>query len=277
MTETNTSWKWTRRFGVSLTISVAAFEAWGALAPHLPWAAHTAPVTAGVLMAAMYGNSQGLANCMAANMRRAWEAGHGYRLPALFFAGCFAGFALLSMSGLHTAWAFVKLHAGEAPLPDDGLMQDLFYFVAFSEPAMNYAVEALKALHKVNERAEEREERVAAADRAVRQHDAEARRRAMIAVAPAVSVAMAPAAVAEAMPPELPRDQICHSAPVETTADAHAAHGWGGPRNEAKWKKFMEATELGLRPMEIVREAGIPSTTVYRWRRLFGAKRSNSH
>jgi hypothetical protein len=84
---------------------------------------------------------------MAANARRAWDCGEGYRLPTLFFAACFVGFALLSMSGLHSAWAFVKAHASGAPLPDDALMRALFTFVTFSELAMNYGVEALKVMH----------------------------------------------------------------------------------------------------------------------------------
>jgi hypothetical protein len=92
MSDSRIPWKRTRRFAVGLTISVAAFSAWDALAPHIPMAA-------GGLVAALYGNSQGLANCMAANARGAWERGGGYNLPAFFFTLCFAGFALLSTSG----------------------------------------------------------------------------------------------------------------------------------------------------------------------------------
>ena len=98
MSDAHAPWKWTRRFAVGLTISVAAFSAWGALAPHIPMPAWAAPLAAGALMAALYGNSQGLANCMAANARCAWERGSGYRLPAFFFAACFVGFALLSIT-----------------------------------------------------------------------------------------------------------------------------------------------------------------------------------
>jgi hypothetical protein len=168
MSDSHIPWKWTRRFAVGLTISVAAFSAWGAVAPHIPMAAGAAPMAAGVLMAALYGNSQGLANCMAANARRAWERGRGYGLPAVFFTICFVGFALLSMAGLHSAWDYVKANADGAPLPGDDLMRTLFWFVAFSEPAMNYGVEALKSLHKDDERAEEQETLEAAADREIR-------------------------------------------------------------------------------------------------------------
>jgi hypothetical protein len=60
---------------------------------------------------------------------------------------------------------------------------------------MNYGVEALKALHKAEERAEERETLDAAAEREIRQRDAEARRKAFYAVAaPAAAAAVAAAA-----------------------------------------------------------------------------------
>jgi hypothetical protein len=59
-------WAWTRFFTVGLTIFVAAFCAWGALAPHIHALASMAPLATGVLMAGFYGNAQGLANCSAA-------------------------------------------------------------------------------------------------------------------------------------------------------------------------------------------------------------------
>ena len=272
MSDSPVPWKWTRRFAVGLTMSVAVFSAWGALAPHIPMPDWATPTAAGVLMAALYGNAQGLANCMAANARRAWVRGSGYRLPSLFFATCFMGFALLSMAGLHSAWEFVKAHADGAPLPDDNLMRTLFWFVAFSEPAMNYGVEALKALHQADERAGERETLDAASEREIRQRDAEARRKAFHAVvAPAAAVAMATAPAmggAEAAALEFPLDPVSRSAPEDVAAEAHRAHGWRGPRDKARWDKFVEAHGLGLSPADIIRQTGIPSTTTYRWRRL---------
>ncbi len=275
MNDSRVPWQWTRRFAVGLTVSVAAFSAWGALAPHIPMADWAAPTAAGALMAALYGNSQGLANCMAANARRAWERGRGYRLPCFFFAVCFVGFALLSMSGLHSAWEFVKVNAAGAPLPADDLMRALFLFVAFSEPAMNYGIEALKGLHKAEEHAEERDALDAAAARELRQRDAEARRKGFFAVAaPAAAVmafAAAPAAHgAEMSARELPCQPVSHVAAASAAADAHTAHGWRGPRDPKRWEKFVEAHELGLSPAEIIRETGLASTTVYRWRNLLG-------
>ncbi len=273
MSDSRVPWQWTRRFAVGLTISVAAFSAWGALAPHIPMAAWAAPMAAGVLMAALYGNSQGLANCMAANARRAWERGRGYRLPGFFFAVCFVGFAVLSMSGLHSAWEFVKANAAGAPLPSNDLMRALFLFVAFSEPAMNYGVEALKGLHKAEEYAEERDALDAAADRELRQRDAEARRKGFFAVAAptaaAVAFAAAPAAQgAEMAQREFPCEPASHVAAGSMAREAHRAHGWRGPRDEKRWEKFVAAHELGLSPPEIIRETGLPSTTIYRWRGL---------
>lgn len=223
-------------------------------------------------MAALYGNAQGLANCMAANARRAWERGRGYRLPAAFFLTCFVGFALLSMAGLHSAWDYVKANADGAPLPGDDLMRSLFWFVAFSEPAMTYGVEALKSLHKDERRAEEQETLEAAADREIRQRDAEARRKAFYAVAaPVTALAMASAPAvgnSERAAQDFPVEPLSHSAPERSATDAHPAHGWRGPRDQRRWEKFVEGHELGLSPAEIIRETGIPSTTVYRWRGL---------
>jgi hypothetical protein len=273
MIESQIPWKWTRRFAVSLTISVAAFSAWGALAPHIPMASHGAPMAAGGLMAALYGNSQGLANCMAANARRAWASGSGFRLPTLFFTSCFVGFALLSMSGLHSAWEYVKANSDGAPLPDDGLMRALFFFVAFSEPAMNYGVEALKGLYKAEERADEREILAAAAERESRQRNAETRRRGFHTVAaPMAAMAMAAVSAAEsaadAAPGEFPLDPISRSASADPGAEAHDAHGWRGPRDNKRWERFVEGQRLGLSGAQIVRETGIPPTTIYRWRKL---------
>lgn len=272
-------WAWTRFFTVGLTIFVAAFCAWGALAPHIRALASMAPLATGVLMAGLYGNAQGLANCMAANMRRAWVAGDGYRAPAVFFFVCFIVFALTAMSGLHSAWAFARAHAGGAPLPDDQLMQWLFACIAFSEPAMNYGVEALKALQYQQQRAEEREALSDAADRDARRQEAEARRKALHVVAPmAVATVAAASMPAEAAtlprqsPPQFPLATAVHAAPANAMAEAHAARGWSGPRDPTKWQRFLEATELGMTPMAIVREVGIPSSTTYRWRRILAAR-----
>ena len=55
MNDSHVPWKWTRRFAVGLTLSVAAFSAWGALAPHIAMAGWVAPTAAGVLMPSVDG------------------------------------------------------------------------------------------------------------------------------------------------------------------------------------------------------------------------------
>jgi hypothetical protein len=261
-----TPWKWTRRFAVGLTVSVAGFSAFGALAPHIPMENWVPPLAAGILLACFYGNAQGLANCMAANGRLAWEKrGSGNYLPAIFFFGCFAGFALLSMSGLHSAWEYVKAHSGDAPLPTDWLMKALFFFVAFSEPAMNYGVQALKSLHKAEEREEEDRSREIAAERETRQRDAEERRRGFHAVSTGAAAAVLAAGAVGIPHGDFPLEPISHSAPASADVEAHIAHGWRGPRDQAKWELVKTAHARGLSPTEIVEETGIPSGTVYRW------------
>lgn len=261
--EVGKPWKWTRRFAVGLTASVAAFSAFGALAPHIPMAYWVAPTVAGMLLAALYGNAQGLANCMAANCRLAWEKrDDGNFWPAVFFFGCFVGFALLSMSGLHSGWEYIQAHSDGAPLPDDGLMKTLFLFVAFSEPAMNYGVQALKSLQKAEDKRDERALLDEAAEREARRREAEERRRAFGVVSTGAAAAVLAAAVPAG---EFPLEPVSHSAPASADVQAHASHGWRGPRDQAKWDAVMALHQRHYAPMEIVAETGIPATTVYRW------------
>jgi hypothetical protein len=77
---------------------------------------------------------------------------------------------------------------------------------------------------------------------------------------------------AETMPPDFPFDPISRSEPEDAKTEAHRAHGWRGPRNEKIWERFVEAHELGLSGAEIIRETGIPSTTVYRWKALLAGE-----
>jgi hypothetical protein len=269
MSDSTPSWTGTRRFGIGLTASVAVFCAWGALAPHIPAVANASTQAAGLLLAAFYATAQGLANCSAANTRRAWTRGKGYRWPAAFFFSCFIGFALMSMSGLHAALAFAVTHSGGAPMPDSGLMKALFVFVAFSEPAINYGVEALKTMHEDETRAADQAALAAAAEREILQRDAEARRKSRLQMtAPAAAAAVATAAVGAAggTAEKFPLDPISHSAPAAADHEAHAAHGWRGPRDPLKWERFMEAHALGLSPTEIINRSGVAPTTVYRWR-----------
>ncbi len=118
-------------------------------------------------------------------------------------------------------------------------MRKLFWFVAFSEPAMNYGVEARKGLHRADERAEEREALDAGAERELRQRDAEARRKALFAVAaPAAALAFATAPTAqgaEMIRREFPCAPVSHvaagsaaAAATRLMAGAGRATGRGG-------------------------------------------------
>jgi hypothetical protein len=223
-----------------------------------------------MLLAAIVGNAQGLANCMAANARRVGAAGHSVA-GKWCWAFC-VGFAATSWFGLHNGWEMVQANAIGYAFPDPLLMDALFAFIAMSEPTMNWIVDLLKSLHKTEERQDEKRVRDEAAEREMRQRDTEARRKAFRAVAaPAAAVAVAAAPVAnaaDAASPHFPFDPISRSAPADATVVAHRAHRWRGPRDQKRWERFMEAHELGLTPAEIIRDTGIPSTTVYRWRGL---------
>jgi len=137
-------WKWTRLFAIGLSASVAAFSVFGFIAPFL---GVNTTLAGAALLAAICGNAQGLANCMAANARRAKAKGDGYAATFNACVVCFLGFGALSAFGLHNGWEAVKSGAQSGHIfPSDMLMTPLFLFAAFSEPAMNWVVESIKAL-----------------------------------------------------------------------------------------------------------------------------------
>lgn len=222
---------------------------------------------AGMLLASIVGNAQGLANCMAANARRVGAAGHE-SAGKWCWAFC-VGFAAMSWFGLHNAWAMVQASATGYAFPDPLLMDALFLFIAVSEPTMNWIVDLLKSLHAADVRAEDAHSRAVAreeaAERESRQRDAEERRRGFHTVstgAAAAALAMGSAAVPVG---EFPIEPVSHSAPASADIEAHAAHGWRGPRDQVRWNLVKEAHRRGLSPSEIVEDTGVPSGTVYRW------------
>lgn len=260
-------WKWTRRFAVGLSISVAGFSAFNFIAPFLPQRVGSGDgsiaipdLLAAMLLAAIVGNAQGLANCMAANARRVGAAGH---VTAGKWCWVFCvGFAAMSWFGLHNAWEMVASRANGYAFPDPLLMDMLFAFIAVSEPTMNWIVDLLKSLHKAEERETERELRNDAQERETRRIDAEERRKNFhVATTTAAAAALAMAIPAA----EFPIEPVSHSASASADMEAHASHGWSGPRDQAKWELFKEAARRGLTPMEIHEDTGIPTTTVYRW------------
>lgn len=256
-------WKWTRRFAVGLSASVAGFSAFNFIAPFLPREIGGIPIPdllAGMLLASIVGNAQGLANCMAANARRVGAAGH-QAAGKWCWAFC-VGFAAMSWFGLHNAWEMVQASATGYAFPDPLLMDVLFAFIAISEPTMNWIVDLLKSLHAAEERQSERELRSDAAEREARRIEADERRKAFHVASTAGAVAALAAATPMA---DFPLEPVSHIAMANTDAEAHASHGWKGPRDQAKWEIFMEAHRRGMTPAEIVADTGISSTTVYRW------------
>lgn len=191
MSDSHIPWKWTRRFAVGLSASVAGFSAFNFIAPFLPERLAGIPIPdllAGMLLAAIVGNAQGLANCMAANARRVGAGGH-VTAGKWCWAFC-VGFAATSWFGLHNGWEMVQANAVGYVFPDPMLMDALFAFIAMSEPTMNWIVDLLKSLQRAEEREDEKRVRDEAAEREMRQRDAEVRRKALRAVAaPAAAVA----------------------------------------------------------------------------------------
>ncbi|MBX3430810.1 MAG: hypothetical protein KF779_14600 [Hyphomonadaceae bacterium] len=273
MSHSRLPWTWTRRFAVGLSASVAGFSAFNFITPFLPREAAGIPVAdllAGMLLAAIVGNAQGLANCSAANARRVGAAG---RRGAEKWCWAFCmGFAATSWFGLHNAWEMVEANASGYAFPDPLLMDVLFAFIAIAEPTTNWVVDLLKSLHEADARQQEHELREVAATREMRQRDADARRKVFHTVAApmaAVAIAAAPLAnTAEATQLDHPLDPVSHSAPQDAKTEGHRAHGWRGPRDQKRWERFVEADELGMAPTEIIKETGLPSTTVYRWKKL---------
>lgn len=261
-----TPWKWTRIFAVGLSASVAGFSAFNFVAPFLPgtlWGISAPDLLAGILLASIVGNAQGLANCMAANARRISAAGH-VKAGRASWAFC-VGFAAVSWFGLHNAWEMVSASASGYAFPHPILMDLLFAFIAISEPTMNWVVDLLKSLHKAETRADEVEAREIAREREERQRDAEERRRSFHAVSTGAAAAVLAAGAVGLPHGDFPLEPVSHSAPASADVEAHIAHGWRGPRDQAKWEMVKTAHARGLSPTEIVEETGIPSGTVYRW------------
>ncbi len=131
--------------------SVALFSVYGFVAPFMPVAPWTTQMVGGLLLAAICGNAQGLANCMAANARRAKARGDGFQGTYAACVICFLGFGSISAFGLHNGWELVKASGGGHAFPPDVIMAALFLFAAFSEPAMNWVVEAIKQLARIEQ------------------------------------------------------------------------------------------------------------------------------
>ena len=182
------------------------------------------------------------------------------------------------MNAMHLGWdVFKSLIGGRYALPSDQQMGFAFVFVAFSKPGINWVIHAMEEIkwnRKVAEEDKDRDDRNRRADRLAesevrskRNTEAESRRRG-IHVVPKVAMAVAAAGIpgiAAAEAPRFPIEQATHIAPESADAEAHASHGWKGPRDKEKWGLFKECVRRGLDQKEISEETGIPTTTVHRW------------
>jgi hypothetical protein len=157
-------------------------------------------------------------------------------------------------------------------------MNFAFLFVAFSKPGINWVIHAMEEIkwnRKVAAEDKDRAERERRADRLAesetrskRNLEVESRRRG-IHVVPKVAMAVAAAGIPGIAAAESPRFPIEETAKVgaeSADAEAHAAHGWKGPRDQAAWNRFQEAVRRGMTNQKEIAEAvGIPTTTAHRW------------
>ncbi len=230
-----------------------------------------------------------ISNAMAANAPVVISEGKW--LSGLICVGCFVGGGLISMNAMHLGWeVFKTLIDNRYTLPSDQQMNFAFLFVAFAKPGINWVIHAMEEIkwnRKLAEEDKEREDRNRRADRLAesegrvkRSQEAESRRRG-IHVVPKVAMAAAAAAgipgIAAAESPRFPVEETARSAPASADVEAHVAHGWKGPRDQAKWNLFKEAVRRGLDQKEISEATGIPTTTVHRWWHMMhgGAEAAN--
>ena len=79
----------------------------------------------------------------------------------------------------------------------------------------------------------------------------------------AAAAALAMGATAAAEP--FPLEPVTRTAPASADAQAHASHGWKGPRNQAKWDDLMKLIREGWEPIAAFEKAGVRPSTGYRW------------
>lgn len=285
--ESGISTKWTDIFMRALTGVAVLMCAVGFVAPaynvesgSIDWIA----VLVGIGLSAACALCLLISNSMAANAPVVISEGKW--LSGLICVGCFVGGGLISMNAMHLGWdVFKTTIAGRYVLPSDQQMNFAFLFIAFSKPGINWVIHAMEEIKFARQQAESdkdreernrREDRLAESEaRTKRNLDAESRRRG-IHVVP--KVAMAAAAVggipgiAVAESPAFPVEETPRVSAASVDAEAHAARGWKGPRDQEKWNLFKECVRRGMdNQKEIAETVGIPTTTAHRWwNRLHG-------
>lgn len=282
--ESGISTKWTDIFMRALTGVAVLMCAVGFVAPAynlesgaVDWLA----VFVGVGLSAACALCLLISNAMAANAPVVFSGGKW--LSGLICVGCFIGGGLISMNAMHLGWeVFKTVINGRYTLPSDPQMNFAFLFVAFAKPGINWVIHAMEEIkwnRKVVEEDKEREERNRRADRLAesetrekRRLEAESRRRG-IHVVPKVAMAAVAASgipsMAAAESPRFPMEDVAKVGAESADAEAHAAHGWKGPRDQEKWNLFKEAVRRGMTNQKEIAEAvGIPTTTAHRWYKM---------
>lgn len=276
------STKWTDIFMRALTGVAVLMCAVGFVAPAysvesgaVDWMA----VMVGIGLSAACALCLLISNSMAANAPVV--IAEGKWLSGIICIVCFVGGGLISMNAMHLGWeVFKTIIAGRYTLPSDPQMNFAFLFVAFAKPGINWVIHAMEEIKRNRRLAEEDKERKIAADRE-RNLDVAARRRG-IHVVPKAAMAVAAvggiSAPAAAESPRFPVEESPKVGSASADAEAHAAHGWRGPRDKEKWHLFQEAVRRGMTNQKEIAEAvGIPTTTAHRWwTMIHGAQAANA-
>jgi hypothetical protein len=218
-----------------------------------------------------------ISNAMAANAPICFGGGKWF--SGAICIAAFVGGGVVSMNAMHLGWeVFKALIAGRYTLPADEHMAFAFMFVAFAKPGINWVIHAMEEIKWSRKLAEEnkdraererRAERLAESEGRVRRaQEAESRRknfRAVSTTAMAATAAFGIHGAAAAESPGFPLEESARTAPESADIQAHAAHGWKGPRDQAKWNLFKEAVRRGMTQKEIAEDLRLPTTTVHRW------------
>lgn len=280
------AWKWTDLFMRALTGCAVLLCAVGFIAPSFDPESHEIN---GMAFCVGIGLSAACALCLLLSNAAAADAPvlfrHNRWFSGALAIGVFVGGAMVSMKSMHTGWiVFAELVRGY-PLPSDSDMGWAFAYVAYVKPVVNWIIQAKKSIlaelrlaeqDKDRAESERRAERMAESDgRTKRNLEAESRRKqfrvASTATLAAASVIGIPAAAnAESMDmPKAPVMESAHVGAESADAEAHAAHGWKGPRDQEKWNLFKECLRRGMtNQKEIAETVGIPTTTAHRWFRM---------
>jgi hypothetical protein len=150
-------YRWSSIFAWGLTLSGAALATGGVIGmfwPHLniSWLCVAA-------FAGMMAFGIGLVNCSAAGALHALkhrkadgrQVDWAILAPAL---ACCLGFVFATNIGVHMGWEIVKTNAPDgARLPQDAIVDIVFYIFAFAKPAMAWIVEGRKAMDAETEAA----------------------------------------------------------------------------------------------------------------------------